>query len=57
MWDRDRKAEHVVLGQGVIEIHLLDNNKQFSVTQRLAALCLSDEAAKHQNITSPVSII
>lgn len=29
----------LLLGQGVIEIHLLDNNKQFSITQRPVALC------------------
>lgn len=42
MGDKDRKAKPVVSGQGVIEIHLLDNNKQFNVTQRLAALCMAD---------------
>lgn len=40
--DKDRKAKPVVLGQRVMEIHLLDNNKQFSVTRRPAALCLAD---------------
>ncbi len=63
MGDKDRKAKPVVLGQGVIEIHLLDNNKQFNIAQRLAALCLADEVAmlvfcsKDQDIPGIVSII
>lgn len=33
LWDKDRMEIYVVLGQGAIEINLLDKNKQFNVTQ------------------------